>query len=148
MKKEFQLTRQGVEDLKSELEALAGSRREIAEKIKTAREFGDLSENAEYQGAMDEHQKTELRIKEIEYILKNVEVLDKPKNTTEIEVGNTVTLDGGEGTKTFTIVGSVEANPAESKISNESPIGKALLGKKVGDVVSVGKTDYKVAAIS
>ena len=148
MKREFQLTKDGVDNLQAELEELTGRRRGIAQKIKTAREFGDLSENAEYQAAMDEHQKTEARIAEIEHILKNVELITKPKNVTEVELGNQVTIKGNNGTQTFSLVGSVEANPSENtKFSIESPIGKALLGKGVGDTVQVGTGSFKIQKI-
>lgn len=148
VKKDYQLTRGGIEALEVEIEELKGKRREIADKIKTAREFGDLSENAEYHAAMDEHQKTEARIFEIEHIFKNVEVVEKPQNTTEVELGNTVTLKSDSGVKTFTVVGSVEANPLESKVSNASPIGAALMGKKKGDTVEAGNTVYTITEIS
>ena len=147
MKKEFQLTKSGVEDLESELKTLIESRPVIAEKIKTAREFGDLSENSEYQSAMEEHQKTEVRIGEIEHILKNAEVVSKPKNITEVEIGNHVKVKGPKGTVTYMVVGSFEANPSENKISNESPVGAALMGKGVGDSVEVGPNKFKVVDI-
>lgn len=148
MKKDYQLTRAGIKELEVELDELIGKRREIAEKIKTAREFGDLSENAEYHAAMDEHQKTEARIFEIEHIFKNVDIIDAPKNKDVVELGNTVAIKSDAGTKEFMVVGSVEANPLENKISNQSPIGSALMGKKVGEVVKAGNTEYKVTKIS
>ena len=151
MKKQFHLTAQGVEELKSELQTLVDERGAIADRIKTAREFGDLSENAEYSAARQEQEKAESRISEIENILENVEVISQPKKKGVVELGNTVTLSNGKK-KEFTIVGSVEANPLEGKISDESPIGKALLGKKLGEDVEIvtpaETTSYKITAIA
>jgi len=142
------MTRSGVDKLEAELGQLIESRPDIAQKIKIAREFGDLSENSEYHAAMDEHQKTEGRIGEIEYIMKNVEIVGKPKNITEVEIGNTVDLKSDTGKKTFQVVGSVEADPSQNKISNESPLGAGLIGKKVGDKIEVGNTTYTIKTIS
>ena len=152
MKKEFHLTKEGVAELEAELESLKKQRVEIARKIKIARDHGDLTENAEYQNAREEQGTAESRIAEIEHILSNVELIEEPKNSGTVELGNTVALKSDGGEKHFTIVGSVEANPAENKISDESPIGQALLGKKVGDDVTIelpnGPVMYKVKAIS
>lgn len=151
MKKQFHLTAEGVKDLEKERDTLAAERGPIAERIATAREFGDLSENAEYSSARQEQERTEARISEIENILKNVEVIKSPKKKDVVELGNTVKLSG-KSDKQFTIVGSVEADPLSGKISDESPIGQALIGKKLGDeveiVTPVETTKYKIKAIS
>lgn len=151
VKKQFLLTEEGVAELKAEHEALVAERRPVAEKIKTAREFGDLAENAEYQTARQEQEKLESRISEVEYILQNLAVISKPKGIVKVQIGSTVTLKNGS-TKTFQVVGTVEADPLNGKISDESPIGKALLGKKIGDEVEI-KTPaetsvYKLVEIS
>lgn len=137
MKKQYHLTADGVKEIQEELKVLIADRPNISERIKTAREFGDLSENAEYSSARQEQEKAEMRIGEIEHILENVDVIEQPKNKDVVELGNTVTLKGTKGNKEFTIVGSVEANPLEGKISNESPIGKALLGQKLDQEVEI-----------
>jgi len=151
VRKEYQLTLDGKKELETELEELKGRRGEIAEKIATARDFGDLSENAEYSAAKEEQSQVESRIAEIEGILQNASII-QAKNTTEVEVGNTVELKTDGKKVTYIIVGSVEADPLEGKISDESPIGQALLGKKVGDKVTIetprGKMDYKLEKIS
>ena len=151
MHKDYRLTQSGLDELSKELEQLIGSRGEIAEKLKTAREHGDLKENAEYHAARDEQANLETRISDIEGILRSVEVLN-PKNATNVELGNTVVLKGEKGEQTYTVVGSVEANPAEGKLSDESPIGLALIGKSVGDSVEIelpaGTMSYKIKTIS
>lgn len=151
MKKLFYLTKEGVEELESELKALVAQRGPIAEKIKTAREFGDLAENAEYQTARQEQEKVENRISEVEHILQNVEIIAKPKNGNAVQLGSTVTLKNGS-TKKFQVVGTMEADPLEGKISDESPLGKAVLGKKVGDEVEIKTTTettvYKIVEIA
>jgi len=147
MKKQFYLTKEGIDELKSELEELISQRGPIAERIKTAREFGDLSENAEYSAARQEQERVESRIAEIEHILLNVEVITKPKGDSKVQLGSTVTLKDGE-TKTFQVVGTVEADPMNGKISDESPIGKALMGKKVGEEVEINGHKYKISEIA
>lgn len=137
MQKQFKLTQEGIEELTAEKDQLISERSAIAERIKLAREFGDLSENAEYSAARQEQERTESRISEIEHILLNTEIIAQPKKNDEVELGNEVTLKGPKGEKTFTVVGSVEADPLEGKISNESPIGKSLMGKKVGEAVEI-----------
>ncbi|MDB5169581.1 MAG: greA [Candidatus Saccharibacteria bacterium] len=150
MKKHFRLTQAGVDELKQELQTLIGERSAIAEAIKTAREFGDLSENAEYQSARSDQERNESRIAEIEVILANVEVIKKPTGV-KVQLGSQVKLKGGAKTKEFQIVGTVEADPLSGKISDESPIGQALLGKKVGELVEIKTpvdiTSYEVVAI-
>lgn len=151
MRKDYQLTLDGKQELQTELEELRGRRVDIAEKIATARDFGDLSENAEYSSAKEEQSQVESRIAEIESILQNARLIN-PKDASDVEVGNTVDLKTEGKSVTYTIVGSVEADPLEGKISDESPIGQALLGKKVGDKVTIttpkGETEYEVVKIS
>jgi len=152
MKKQFQLTADGFKDLEKERQDLVANRSQIADHIKTAREFGDLSENAEYNAARQEQDKAESRISEIENILKNAEVISAPKRKDFVELGNTVELKSAKGTKKFTVVGSVEANPMEGRISNASPIGQNLMGQKVGDTIEIktpaATTKYKIISVS
>jgi transcription elongation factor GreA len=152
MKKLFKLTNEGIAELEAEIKLLQDSRSDISERIKSAREFGDLSENAEYSSARQEQERAEARIAEIDHILKNSEIIAQPKKKDIVELGNTVVLKDGKGEKTFTIVGSVEADPLDGKISNESPIGVALLGKKLGTEVEIklpaGTATYTIASIS
>ena len=152
MHKLFKLTPEGVEELEKERNELVSSRGAIAERIKLAREFGDLSENAEYSSARQEQERAESRIAEIEHILQNTEVITEPKKKDQVELGNQVVLKGPNGEKTFTIVGSVEADPLNGKVSNESPIGVSLMGKKVGEAVEI-KTPadtltYEIVAVN
>jgi len=145
MNKLFHLTKQGVSELKTEVEELIALRAIIADRIKTAREFGDLGENMEYTAARQEQERNEMRISEIEHILKNVQVIVAPKNDNKVVLGSTVTLKTEAGkTKEFQVVGTVEADPLNGKISDESPIGKALMGKKDGDEVEI-KTPVETA---
>lgn len=152
MKKQFYLTKEGVTELETEHKELVGQRGPIAERIKTAREFGDLSENAEYSSARQEQERVESRIAEIENILQNVEIIKKPKGDSKVQLGSTVKLSNGGKSKQFQVVGTVEADPLNGKISDESPIGKALLGKKEGDTVEIKTpaetTMYKIDDIS
>jgi transcription elongation factor GreA len=135
------ITPDGLEKLKQEIEHLSTvKRREVAERIKEAREFGDIAENAEYDDAKNEQALLEQRIAQLEERLRRATVIDeKGLGTDEVQVGSTVHVkDQKSGSsQKFQIVGSTEANPAEQKLSNESPIGKALLGHKRNDVVSV-----------
>ena len=145
MNKQFNLTKQGVEELQQELKELVAQRAVIADRIKTAREFGDLGENMEYTAARQDQERNENRITEIEHILKNVQVITAPASATVVGLGSTVKLKSGDGkTKEFQVVGTVEADPLNGKISDESPIGKALMGKKVGDAVEI-KTPVETA---
>lgn len=145
MNKSFKLTKQGVADLNQELQQLIASRSTVADTIKTAREFGDLSENAEYQSARQDQEKLEARISELEHILQNSEVIAKPKGDALVQIGSTVKLKSDAGkTKEFQVVGTVEADPLNGKISDESPIGQALLGQKEGDNVEI-KTPAETA---
>lgn len=134
------LTPAGLKALEDELQELkVVKRKEVAQKIKEAREQGDLSENAEYDAAKDEQRDIEARIEELEQILKNAEVIDEKFKKGVISLGCMVTLeDIGLGKEvTYHIVGSTEADILQNKISNEAPIGRSLLGAKIGDVVQV-----------
>ena len=153
MKKQFYLTKEGITELETEVKGLIEQRGPIAERIKTAREFGDLSENAEYSSARQEQERVESRIAEIENILQNVEVIKKPKGDSKVQLGSSVKLKGSDGkTKEFQVVGTVEADPLNGKISDESPIGQALLGKKEGEEVEIQTpaetATYTIADIS
>ena len=149
------LTYEGLKALEDELQDLKLNRRkEVAAKIKEAREQGDLSENAEYDAAKDEQRDIELRIEEIDKILKNAEVVvEEDVDVNAINIGCTVRLKDIEFDEemTYKIVGSTEADVLGNKISNESPVGHALIGKRVGDVVDVetqsGVIQYKVLDI-
>lgn len=153
--KKIIMTYAGLKNLEDELENLkVVKRKEVAAKIKEAREQGDLSENAEYDAAKDEQRDIEARIEELEKILKNVEVVVEDEvNLDRINVGCTVVVydEEFEEEMEFSIVGSTEANSLQGKISNESPVGKALIGCKVGDTVvvetQVGEISYKVLKI-
>jgi transcription elongation factor GreA len=156
--KKILLTRDGLTELTEELRMLREEKRvDIANKLKEAISYGDLSENAEYQEARDEQAQVELRIAELEEMLKpgNYDLIDNEKSARKkrfgINVGNTVVLML-EGEKiTYTLVGSQEANIFENKISNESPIGKALIGKNAGDTAQVispgGKKEYTIESV-
>ena len=152
MKKQFKLTTEGIAELEAEIKVLVANRGELADRIKSAREFGDLAENAEYSSARQDQERAEGRITEIDHILKNSEVIKQPKKKDTVELGNTVVLKNAKGEMTFAVVGSVEADPLEGKISDESPMGKAILGKKLGEEVEiVTPTDtkkYKISTIN
>jgi transcription elongation factor GreA len=154
MKKAYQLTAAGKLDLENELNELKARRSEIAQKIADARDYGDLSENAEYSAARDEQGQVESRIAEIEEILLNASLInDKHSKPTKVVLGVKVDLESDTKKKvSYTIVGSVEADPLEGRISDESPIGQALMGKKVGESVSIktpsGAASYAIVAIS
>lgn len=152
MKKQFHITKEGIDELQEELKNLVSQRGPIAERIKAAREFGDLAENAEYISAREEQERVEGRIAEIENLLKNAEVIKKPRGDSKVQLGSKVSLKGSSKTKVFTVVGTVEADPLSGKISDESPIGQALLGQKVGDEVEiktpVETAKYKITDIS
>lgn len=159
--KKILLTQEWLNELDNELLYLKETKRvEIAEKLKEAISYGDLSENAEYQEARDEQAQVELRISELEEILKpgNYEIIDEEKGRKKknnVMIGSEVTIeyedDGKKETETYMIVGSQEASILEGKISNESPIGKAVIGKSIGDNVKVkspaGETTYTITQI-
>lgn len=157
--KKVLLTREWVIELGEELRHLKEEKRvEIADKLKEAISYGDLSENAEYQEARDEQAQVELRIAELEELLKpgNYDLIDDEKwgkkKKSGINVGNTVVLEANGEKITYTLVGSQEANIFENKISNESPIGKSLIGKNAWDKASFnspsGKTEFSILSVS
>lgn len=153
---EVRLTKEGVEKYEKRLEYLKTTgRTEIAEQIKIARSFGDLSENAEYDAAKIEQARMEYEIVEIEAMLRNVVIIDEDNiNTDVVNVGNTITVKNKTLNQelTFQIVGSAEANPMEKRISNESPVGKGLLGHKLHETVSIqtpgGTAEFEILNIS
>lgn len=150
--KTFYLTQKGIEKLQEELDELISTQRPtIAARLKEAKDYGDLSENIQWDDAKDQQAFVEGRISEIENILKNVTVIESPKAKTIVELGSVVHLQLENGIQRYTIVGSTEASPEEGKISNESPIGKALLGRKTGEEVEIeipsGKITYKIFKI-
>lgn len=151
-KKEYYLTKDGIEKLKSELEELTTSERaKVATKLKEAKEYGDLSENIQWDDAKDQQAFIEGRIAEIEHILKHASIIESPRKKDAVDLGCTVHLELEDGKQIYTIVGSTEANPEEGKISNESPIGQALIGKKPGDEITIevpsGEMTYKILKI-
>src|SRR5437764_9960565 len=140
MPREVILTPEGLEELKSKIEHLSAERRqEVAERIRAAREFGDISENAEYDDAKNEQAMLEKQIADLEDKLRSATVIEAPASGDTVTVGVTVHVKDQKTDKSvkYKIVGSAEANPAEQKLSNESPVGKALMGKKRGETVSV-----------
>lgn len=151
MKKEFQLTKEGVAELKAELAELKVKQVAVIDAIKTARDQGDLSENAEYHAAKEDQERIETRLAQVNHILSNAEVVTR-RGTSSVEIGNKVEVKLGRKTVMYHIVDSIEADPLESKISDESPIGKVLLGKKVGDTAEIqlpaGKTKVEIQSIS
>ncbi|MEW9124435.1 MAG: transcription elongation factor GreA [Thermotaleaceae bacterium] len=153
--KEVLLTPQGLKRIEDELETLKTvKRKEVAERIKQAIAFGDISENSEYDEAKNEQAQLEERIAKLEMMLRKAKIIDEDDISIDtVGIGATVRVKDIEFDEEveYTIVGSAEADPYEMKISNESPVGRALLGKKVGDVVEVqipdGVTEYKVLEI-
>ena len=152
--KKIFLTPKGLEDLKKEYEDLLNKRRpEVVERLSAAREMGDLSENAEYTAAREELSFIDGRIEELEGLLKKVEIITEGHHATQsVDLGSEVIVKISDRQEVFTVVGEWEADPAEKKISHESPLGKALLGKAVGDEIEVeapaGKMVYKVVSIN
>lgn len=151
MKKTYQITTEGRTELETELEELKSRRGEIADKIAEARDFGDLSENAEYDSAREEQGIVETRIAEIEDILMNASIIKSAKGG-KVALGATVELVNNGKTVSYKVVGPVEADPLEGKVSNESPLGVALMGKAVGDTATVmtpkGEVVYSIKSIS
>lgn len=145
-KKEIHLTAEGKKELEQELESLIAKRPEIAEKIATARAFGDLSENEEYSSARSEQKMVENRILEIQGILKNAKIIRTGKKTT-VALGATVKIDLGGRKMEYTVVGATEANPTGGKISNESPIGKVIMGHKEGDTLDFNGRKVKILSV-
>ncbi len=150
MKKLFQITESGKKELEKELADLKSRRGAIADKIADARDYGDLSENAEYDTAREEQGLVESRIAEIEDILLNATIIAVTKSSS-VKLGSKVELKVDRKTVTYHVVGPVEADPLEGKISNESPIGLALMGKKVGDTATIttpkGAIKYEVVKV-
>lgn len=145
MKKTVNLTAEGKAELEQELADLIAQRPAIAERLATARAFGDLSENQEYSDARAEQKTVENRIAEIEETLKSA-VIIRAKKSDKVNVGSTVTIIMGGKEMTYSIVGPVEADPLAGKISNESPLGKELLGRKVGDEFDFNGKKVKIKA--
>ena len=153
--KDVILTPEGYEKLKEEIDYLSTTkRREVAERIKHAREFGDISENSEYDDAKNEQAMLEHRIATLEERLAHARVIDADEITSDaVSIGTRVRLKDMDANETieYTIVGSAEANPAEHRLSNESPVGKAIIGRKKGEVVEVaaprGKLKFKIMDI-
>lgn len=148
----YYLTKERLEELKQELEGLKNEKRqEVAEKLKHAKEYGDLSENSEYAEARDEQAAVESRIFELEELLKKAVIIKKSESGDKVAVGSSVTVKKGEKIFEYSIVGSYEARPEEGRISDESPLGRAFLGRKVGDSVKVktpaGEAEYQVTKI-
>ena len=148
MQRDVLLTPEGLDKLKDEIEHLSTvKRREVAERIKEAREFGDISENSEYDDAKNEQAMLEARIASLEEKLRSASVIDASElDSTVVRVGSLVSVkDEGSGKSLkYTIVGSTEANPSENRLSNESPVGKGLLGRKKGDTVKVQLPNGKI----
>ena len=143
---DFILTAEGREKLEEELHYLETEKRaEIGERIKVAREFGDISENSEYDDAKNEQGMLEARIAEISHILSEATVVSAPKRSNKVNIGSTVTVDMSGKERVFTIVGAAESDVAKNRISNESPVGSALIGRKKGDEVqAVGPTGREI----
>lgn len=152
MEKQY-VTKEKLEELKQELADLKGRKRiEVGERLKRAKELGDLSENSEYFEAREEQAQVETRIGELEDMIKTAEIIEKSSSTANVSIGSTVEVEKGGQKMKLTIVGSNEANPDGGFISNESPLGRAFLGKKAGDKVTVsvpkGKVEYLILSIS
>lgn len=146
------LTKERLEELKTELADLKSRRRiEVGERLKKAKELGDLSENSEYFEAREEQAQVETRIGELEDMVKNAEIIEKTYAGAIVSIGATIQVEKNGQRRKFTIVGSNEAKPEAGLISNESPLGTAFLGKKAGDTVSAktpsGIAEYKIVSI-
>ncbi len=152
MSKKYLLTPDGLKKLNEELKELIGKKRpDVIERIREAASHGDLSENADYAQAREEQSFIEGRIQEIEDIIKNAEIITTNSHHTAVSIGSTVQIKVNGVERKYTIVGSNEANPKEGKISNESLVGKELLGKKVGETFKIntpaGEMKYEITAI-
>jgi len=154
MDKKIYLTKEGLEELKAEYEELTKKKRpEVVERLAEARNMGDLAENAEYSAARDELSFVDGRIDELEELLRQVVLIEEPKAGSKrtVTLGSTVTLHVNKKKEDYTVVGAWEADPAEKKISDQSPLGKALIGKIVGDKVEVaapaGKVLYTIVSV-
>ncbi len=146
------LSKEKLESLKEAIKELKTVKRiEVAEKLKKAKEYGDLSENAEYSEAIEKKEELEMQIIKLEDIIKNAVIIKKKHQTGVVEIGSTVEVEKNGQKRKFVIIGSAEANPETGLISNESPLGLALLGKKVGEKIIVktisGEIIYKIVKI-
>lgn len=152
MAKEYQLTESGITELRTELEELKSRRNDIAERLRAAKAEGDLSENADYTAALEEQEYVEGRISEIEEILHNASVIESSNDSNVVELGNTVELQNEGNPLSYTVVDSLESDPGEGKISQDSPIGQALLGAQKGETITIstpkGDHDYTITGIS
>lgn len=152
--KKIFLTAKGLEDLKKEYQELVDKKvPEIVARLSAAREMGDLSENAEYNAAREELSFVDGRVEELEALIKRAQIIsDDGHSTTSIELGSKVCVQIKGKEEIFTVVGEWEADPAEKKISHESPLGKALMGKNIGDMIEVdapaGKMVYKIVSVN
>lgn len=149
---QYYLTTERLEELKQELGALKTTKRiEVAERLKRAKELGDLSENSEYFEAREEQAQVETRIVELEEMVKNASVIKMTSGKSKVQIGSTIDVSKDGQKSTFTIVGSNEASPETGRISNESPLGQSFLGKEAGDSVKVktpkGEVVYKIIRI-
>lgn len=152
MSKKYLLTAEGLEKMNNELKELINKKRpDVIERIREAASHGDLSENADYAQAREEQSFIEGRIQEIEEIIKNAEIITTTNHGNTVTIGSTVSIRVNGSDRKYTIVGSNEANPQEGKISNESAVGKALLGRKVNEKFKVtapaGEMDYEIVSI-
>ncbi|MDP2598588.1 MAG: transcription elongation factor GreA [Candidatus Liptonbacteria bacterium] len=148
----YYLSKERIEELKQELDGLKKTRRvEVAERLKRAKEYGDLSENAEYAEAREEQATVETRIFELDELLKKAVIIKKAEGGDTVQVGSTVTVKKGDKITKYAVVGSYEAKPEEGKISDESPLGRAFLKHKVGEHVNVatpsGQVTYEILKI-
>ncbi len=148
------LTKEGLQQLEAELEQLVNVRRgEIAERIRAARDFGDIAENAEYTEAKNEQSLVEGRIQTLEAMVRNAVVIeDEPREAGVVAVGASVTVSMEDGDETYTIVGAAEADPLKGRISNESPLGRALIGHRAGEEVEwtspTGTSQVRIVSVS
>jgi transcription elongation factor GreA len=147
------LSKDGLAKLRDELEELRNVRRpEIAARIADAKEHGDLTENAEYEDAKNEQAFVEGRIQSLEGLIKNAILIDENHSTDHVQIGSTVEIESTEGRERYTIVGSAEASPRDGRISNESPVGRALIGRRKGDKIVIavpnGDSTYTIVGIS
>ena len=146
------LTKERLEEFKVELDELKNKKRnEVAQRLKQAKEYGDLSENSEYAEARDEQANVETRIFELEDLLKSAVIIEKTEASDVVQVGSAITIKKGDKKSVYTIVGKYEAKPEEGRISDESPLGKAFLKHKVGDKINVttpgGVVSYEILKI-
>ncbi|MFH1392888.1 MAG: transcription elongation factor GreA [Patescibacteria group bacterium] len=152
MAQQTYLSREGIESIEKELQELKTKKRqEIAKRLQEAKDLGDLSENAEYFEAKEAQSFNENRIAELQGLLKNAVTIETPNKEDIVGMGSMVEIKSSNGTEMFRIVGSAEANPQERKISNESPLGRAFLGRKIGEEIEIntpgGVNKYKIIKI-